>query len=234
MAGNLEYPDPVGRQPTAVALDDVSTAPGEGSAFGLRNVTLGVWPGRFLAVMGPPGSGSSALLGCIAGQTSPVSGNVRWGDGGPRDVGQVAAVGTLPPQLRVSEVVERRRGPGADAATLRRIYRGAGLRRFRRRRIADLPAAVRQRVAVAAEAAAGPSILLAGLPDRSADGSLAAGLRGVVDSLGLTAVMATDDPAAAARADSVVFMRCGAVVDMAAGADAKLIEGCLARIRRHP
>lgn len=231
MAGNVGYPGPAGERSAAVALDHVSTAGGEGAATGLRDVTLGVRAGRFLAVVGPPGSGAAALLGCIEGEAPPVSGTVWWQAGGPHGVARVAQAETLPSRLRVGEVVERR-PPGVDAAVLRRIYRGAGLRRFRHRRIGSLPPEVRQRVAVARASVGSPSILLATRADGRGDSALAAGLRRAVDSLGLTAVMATDRPAAAAAADSVVFMRRGVIVDMVAGADARLIEACLARI--HP
>ncbi|MEU1799651.1 ATP-binding cassette domain-containing protein [Streptomyces sp. NPDC019937] len=201
----------------------------------LRNVTLGVRPGRFVAVMGPPRSGKSALLNVIAGMVKPTSGSVRWGTGEKPEAAFVGPVEELPRQARVREVVEQR-GPHADASVLSRVYHGAGLWWSRRRRVAALSAAARQRLAVAREAATAPALLLA--PHEPGSGAvrevnaLSAGLRGIVDSCRLTAVMVTDDPVAAARADSVIFLRRGEIVDMAAGADPGLIHACLTRINR--
>jgi putative ABC transport system ATP-binding protein len=237
MTGHVEYPDPVGQIDMAFALDNVSTISGPGVMGSgiLRNVTLGVRPGRFVAVMGPPRSGKSALLSVIAGMVRPAVGHVHWKAGGKPKAAFVAPVAELPGQARVRDVVERR-GPDVDASLLPRVYHGAGLWWSRRRRVAALSAAARQRLAVAAEAAAAPALLLAAqVPGSGAVtdvNALSAGLRGIVDSCRLTAVMITDDPAAAARADSVVFLRRGEIVDMTAGADQGLIRACQARINR--
>jgi putative ABC transport system ATP-binding protein len=48
-----------------------------GRAPVLRGASLAVGQGEFLAVMGPSGSGESALLGCLAGIFRPDSGEVR-------------------------------------------------------------------------------------------------------------------------------------------------------------
>src|ERR1044072_7572567 len=157
MAGHVEYPDPVGRLDMAFALDDVSTISGQGGVEDgvLRNVTLGVRPGRFVAVMGPPRSGKSALLGVIAGMVRPAAGNVSWGTGEKPKPAFVAPLEEWPRLARVRDVVEQR-GPDVDVSTLSRVYHGAGLWWSRRRRVAALSAAARQRLAVAREAATAP------------------------------------------------------------------------------
>jgi putative ABC transport system ATP-binding protein len=56
-------------------------------------------------------------------------------------------------------------------------------------------------------------------------------LRAVADA-GQSIVMVTHDPGAAARADSVVFLRDGRVVDRLAGADTRAVADRLATLEQ--
>jgi zinc/manganese transport system ATP-binding protein/zinc transport system ATP-binding protein len=57
-----------------VELRQVSVAYGNGPA--LQNVSLKVWPGQFLAVVGPNGGGKTTLLRTVLGTTPLVNGKV--------------------------------------------------------------------------------------------------------------------------------------------------------------
>ncbi|MEV6425811.1 ATP-binding cassette domain-containing protein [Streptomyces sp. NPDC051662] len=150
--------------------------------YALRNVSLVVRQGVFLAVMGEGSAGKTTLLRCLSGEIQPSSGVVRRGAGSGDRSGPL-----------VSWVPE----PG-----------GAG--------------------SVAAAVALGPRLLLA---DEATEESGTA-LRRAVRGHGVAAVMSTSAPAVAARADAVVFLRDGGVVDMVAGAGPEVISECLERSGR--
>lgn len=152
------------------------------AVYALRNVSLVVREGVFLAVMGDGSPGKTTLLRCLSGEIQPSSGVVRRGPGGG-DRGAPLA----------SWVPE----PG-----------GAG--------------------SVAAAVALGPRLLLA---DEASEESGAA-LRRAVKGHGVAAVMSTSAPTVAARADAVVFLRDGGVVDLVAGAGPEVISDCLERSGR--
>ena len=65
-------------QRTVLSLDHVSRSFGEGEqrVDAIVDVSLGVNPGTFAAVMGPSGSGKSTLLGLAGGLDQPTSGTV--------------------------------------------------------------------------------------------------------------------------------------------------------------
>ena len=62
-------------QRTVLSLDHVSRSFGEGEqrVDAIVDVSLGVNPGTFAAVMGPSGSGKSTLLGLAGGLDQPTS-----------------------------------------------------------------------------------------------------------------------------------------------------------------
>ncbi len=62
-----------------VHVSDVAKRYGEDGTPALAHVSLEVWPGESVAVMGPSGSGKSTLLNLIAGLDRPTSGTVRVG-----------------------------------------------------------------------------------------------------------------------------------------------------------
>jgi zinc/manganese transport system ATP-binding protein/zinc transport system ATP-binding protein len=67
--------------PTAaplVELADVST--GYGQTQALQNVSLKIWPGQFMAIVGPNGGGKTTLLRAILGLVAVTSGTVLMRD----------------------------------------------------------------------------------------------------------------------------------------------------------
>ena len=69
-------------QQPLIRLENVTRAykMGERSLFALRDVSLGIRAGEFIAVTGPSGSGKSTMLNLIGGIDKPDSGRV-WVDG---------------------------------------------------------------------------------------------------------------------------------------------------------
>ncbi|NBS00113.1 MAG: ATP-binding cassette domain-containing protein [Actinobacteria bacterium] len=91
----------------------------------LTDVSLQVNQGELVAILGPNGAGKSTLLGVLAGDLSPDSGTVHFGDDQitsltKSDLALRRAV--LPQQVTVSfpfsveEVVEMGRGPKSTSA----------------------------------------------------------------------------------------------------------------------
>src|SRR5262245_62862991 len=68
----------VGNGMTELVLDDVRLRAGEREI--LKGVTLTVPPKTAVALVGPPGSGKSALLRAVAGLLEPQAGAIRIGE----------------------------------------------------------------------------------------------------------------------------------------------------------
>ncbi|MFG3497223.1 ATP-binding cassette domain-containing protein [Streptomyces sp. NPDC047928] len=182
--------DPVGHASEILALEDISktydTDSSSSAVYALRNISLAVRKGKFLAVMGGPKQGKTTLLKVVSGATRPTTGTV----------------------VRHGEATRR---PGSEGDTV--AWLGTPVD------TADLTAALDRhaRVLLADDAS-------------EADGAV---LRQAVDRHGVAAVMATTAPAAAARADAVVILHGGAVVDLIADAGPREISACLERAAAH-
>src|ERR1051326_7308921 len=88
----------------------------------LRDVSLRLEIGDFMALLGPSGCGKSTLLRMIAGLDRPDTGTLRWDSGlapAPGDIGFVFQDATLLPWATVEDNVwlpARLRGIGKDTA----------------------------------------------------------------------------------------------------------------------
>jgi len=216
-----------------VALDRVSRIYRSGTSpvIGLDEVSLGVGTAVFVAVMGATGSGKSTLLHCAAGLEPPSSGVVRLVG---RDLGRLSErartrlrrdrVGfvfqsyNLLSELTVEQnvVLPRRLGAPAARAT-GDVLAAVGLDGKERRPVGELSGGERQRVAVARALVTGPTVIFADEPtgalDPTTGGAVLGLLRTAVDEHGVTVVMVTHDPLAAAVSDRLVLLRAGRVVE---------------------
>jgi putative ABC transport system ATP-binding protein len=213
-----------------IAIEQVSKSytDGQGRREVLGGFSLALAPGETVALCGPSGSGKTTVLQLCAGLAVPDSGAV-WleTDNGRVDlatlpearrtrvrragIGYVFQFFNLVPTLTVRENVllplalTGRRG-NADAALARLESLGLGAR------LAAFPDALsggeRQRVAIARALAHAPRVVLADEPTGNLDAENGARVVDLlwreVRALGACLVIATHDPAVAARADRIV------------------------------
>jgi putative ABC transport system ATP-binding protein len=205
----------------------------EGRIPALRGVDLDIEPGEFVAITGPSGCGKSTLLHLIAALDRPDAGSIQvlGEDLGTQrhlsryradQVGIIFQLHNLLPTLSAEENVqipmfEQRWSRGTRAERSRDLLRRVGMEGKERQRPAQLSGGERQRVAIARALANDPPILLADEPTGSLD-SVAGGM--VLDLIarlqrerGLTILLVTHDPSVAARADRIVRMLDGKVVE---------------------
>jgi len=204
-----------------------------GTVHALREVSFDVAPGEMLAVVGRSGSGKTTLLNLLGGLDRPDTGDVRV-DGTEvttldeeglsrlrRDtISYIFQTFGLIPTLTAAENVgvplRLRRTPVAEREQrVALLLDLVGLRDHARQRPAELSGGQQQRVAIARALAGSPRLLLADEPtgQLDADTGLAvmALLRAVVESEGVTAVVATHDPVMMSLADRVLRISDGRV-----------------------
>jgi putative ABC transport system ATP-binding protein len=206
---------------------------GDASVAALDDVTVGLAPGEFTAIMGPSGSGKSTLLHLLAGLDRPTAGKVYLGDTEitslndktltllRRDrIGFIFQSFNLLPTMTAAENIVlpmRIAGRKPDQEWVDSIVETVGLTQRVGHRPSQLSGGQQQRVAAARALASRPQIVFADEPtgalDSTSGAELLRFLRTAVDELGQTVVMVTHDANAAAYADRVIFLADGHIVD---------------------
>jgi putative ABC transport system ATP-binding protein len=205
---------------------------GENEVHALRDVTLSIEEGEYVAVVGPSGSGKSTLLNVLGCLDRPTRGAYRLGGKDvsslPDDelsrvrgerLGFVFQNYNLIPQLDVLENVEvplfyagRPEREARERAVALATQLGLGDRL--RHRPTELSGGQQQRVAIARALANDPLVLLGDEPTGNLDSKTGQEILALLDRLhdeGKTLVIVTHDPNVAARAERVVAMRDGRV-----------------------
>jgi putative ABC transport system ATP-binding protein len=241
------------RTSAAVSLRGVSRVYGRGAAAvrAVDNVDLDLPRGAWTAVMGPSGSGKSTLLHCAAGLERVDTGRVLLGD---TDITNAAdreltalrrsrigfvfqsfnLIGSLTAEQNVALPL-RLAGRRPTRAEVRAVLASVGLADRARHRPREMSGGQQQRVAIARAMVTRPEVLFADEPTGALDSTAA---RTVLDLMramadgGQSIVMVTHDPGAAARADAMVFLRDGRVVDRLSGGDAREVADRLAAWER--
>ncbi len=210
-------------------IESVSREFDEGSVQALRDVSLTIGRGEYLAVMGPSGSGKSTLLNLIGALDRPDRGEIYYegqslkGMPDPAHfrastLGFIFQSFHLIPTLTAMENVQipmfsgrlpaRRRASKAEAllALVGMSHRAAHLP-------PKLSVGERQRVAIARALANQPTLLLADEPTGNLDSAAGAGVLDLFDKLhqeqGVTLVVITHAREVAARAQRTVWIRDG-------------------------
>jgi putative ABC transport system ATP-binding protein len=219
---------------------------GESVVEALKQVSLTVGEGEFLAVMGASGSGKSTLLHAVAGLTSLDEGRIivdqtdltSMSDGQltkfrRRRIGLVFQAFNLIPSLTAEEnivlpLLADSRGDLVDSR-LPSLLDRLGISPRRHHRPDALSGGEQQRVAIARALIADPAIVLADEPTGSLDSvsgqNICRLLRELCRDDGRTIVVVTHEPAVAAWAERVIVMKDGGVLtqfatDMAGDAQA--------------
>lgn len=196
----------------------------------LDHVSLAVGEGTFVAVMGATGSGKSTLLNCAAGLERVSSGGVRLFDREVtslreralsrlrRDrVGFVFQSYNLLSELTVEQNVLLPCRLGARSCRgLGEVLSAVGLDGVEARLVGSLSGGQRQRVAIARALVTRPGVIFADEPTGALDpttGALVLSLlREAVDRDGVSVVMVSHDPGAAAVTDRLVLLRNGRLI----------------------
>jgi len=216
-----------------VSARDVSRTFGGGdtAVHALRGVSLTVGEGQLVAVRGRSGSGKTTLLNVIGGLDVPTGGTVHVAG---QDVtgmterermmlrrGTVAFIFQsfgLIPMLSASENVGiplRITGtePRQREERVRLLLSVVGLEEHSRQRPNELSGGQQQRVAIARALAASPRLLIADEPTGQLDSETGRQimrlLRTVVQSEGITALVATHDAGLTELADDVLTLEDG-------------------------
>jgi len=201
----------------------------------LRNITLDIAAGEFMALMGPSGSGKSTLLNLIAGIDKPDSGALNVGaiditaltegelaDWRARHVGFIFQFDNLMPVLTAFENVELPLLLTRLTARERRDHAGAalamvGLTDRAEHYPSELSGGQQQRVAIARAVVSDPTIIVADEPTGDLDRASAADVLALMErlnrELGKTIIMVTHDPHAAERARSIRHLDKGVLSD---------------------
>lgn len=208
---------------------------GSRSVAALRDVTLTIHDGDYVAIQGQTGGGKSTLLQMLGALDKPSSGTVELGDndlarlGGAalgrvraKEIGFVFQSFNLIPTLTAEENVESALAPlGVAAAERRRRARAAlesvGLAERRTHLPSELSGGQQQRVAMARALVKEPTVLLADEPTGALDEETRDEIIGLLEAVrrerNLTLVIVTHDSWIAKRADRRLRLKQGQVTE---------------------
>ncbi len=200
----------------------------------LKDASLEIESGEFVAIMGPSGSGKSTLLHLLGGLDVPTSGKIILAGDSITDlsdkkltlirrekIGFIFQFFNLLPTLSVEEnialplVIAGLRQNDYDER-LERLIETVGLTNRKKHRPDELSGGEQQRVAIARAFITEPKIVLADEPtgnlDTKTGREILTLLKDSSKKLGLTVLMVTHEPAAAAYSEKIIFLRDGLIV----------------------
>ncbi len=203
----------------------------------LQGLNLDVDAGDFVAFMGPSGSGKTTLLNLLGGLDVPSAGSITvagdeithmsarkltaWR---ARHVGFVFQMYNLIPVLTASQNVElplllTRLSPAARRRHVETALAIVGLADRMRHYPRQLSGGQEQRVGIARALVSDPTFLLCDEPtgdlDRKSGDEILDLLARLVREFGKTVLMVTHDPRAAERADTILHLDKGVLVESA-------------------
>lgn len=207
---------------------------GTEEVWALRDVSLTVERGVFMAIAGPSGSGKTTLLNLIGCIDTPTSGSIvidghdvsgrtpdQLAELRARTIGFVFQTFNLLPVLSARENVEypllqmHELSRAERRKRVDRFLEVVGLSRFRNHRPNELSGGQRQRVAIARALVTHPQIILADEPTANLDHRTGEGILRLMKEInrarGTTFVFSTHDKKVIAMADRLVRVEDGRV-----------------------
>ena len=207
--------------------------PGPAAVHALRGVSLTIERGQLVALSGRSGSGKTTLLNIVGGLDLPDEGRVRVGDSEVTSMSEhermrlrrtsvafifqsfglipiLSAAENVGVPLRIAGLPPRER-----EERVRLMLDIVGLGEHTKQRPGELSGGQQQRVAIARALAGSPQVLLADEPTGQLDSETAKQimrlLHAVVESEGVTALVATHDPNLISMADAVLELEDGQI-----------------------
>ena len=207
---------------------------GDQTIHALKNVSLSVEPGVFLALAGPSGSGKTTLLNLMGCIDVPTAGRIfingrdvsdkssdELADLRARSIGFVFQTFNLLPVLSAEENVEypllqvKEIGKTERRRRVAQFLELVGLADFARHRPNQLSGGQRQRVAIARALAIHPSIVLADEPTANLDHTTGKSILRLMKAINrryqTTFVFSTHDPRVMQLADRLVHIEDGEI-----------------------
>lgn len=198
----------------------------------LKNFSLSVGEGEFVALMGPSGSGKSTFLHLAAALLVPDSGEITIGSTivsslndskatifRRRNIGIVFQSFNLVESLNVAENIAlpaKLDGRRVDRERIDELLNELGLDGMASRRVNELSGGERQRVAIARALYLNPAIILADEPTGNLDQKAASQIREMLVELNkrekCAVLLVTHDPLMASSAGRICFLKDGAIV----------------------
>ena len=216
-----------------IELRDVSKTyrMGGDDVHALRNVSLRIEDGEFVAIMGPSGSGKSTLMNVLGLLDVPDSGSYRLAG---REVAQLSedelaqersrTIGFVFQQFHLlsrTTAVENVRlpvlyaAPGARTASAEELLGLVGLGGRLQHRPNELSGGQQQRVAIARSLINNPTLILADEPTGNLDTASGEEILALLKQLndkGITVILVTHEPDVAQHAKRVIRMKDGKIL----------------------
>jgi putative ABC transport system ATP-binding protein len=222
-------------QPPVIEIKDATKVyrMGDVKVHALRGLSLEVWPGEMIAIMGPSGSGKSTLMNIIGCLDQPTSGSylLEGTDVGRLNDNQLADIrnGKIGFVFQTFNLLARTNA--FENVTLPLIYAGVprGERHTRARTVlgavgledrmnhtpVELSGGQQQRVAIARALINNPAIILADEPTGNLDSKSGAEVMVLLQQLNreqnITIVLVTHDPAIAQHTGRIVHLYDGKI-----------------------
>ena len=219
----------------------------------LKNVSLDISPGDFVAIMGHSGSGKSTLLHMVGGLDQPSAGSVTIGNYALHEMTETALakfrrdhVGfvfqffnlidnlTIQANVELPALLNGHRDKKAIRQRSQLLLERLGIFDQREKHPWELSGGQQQRVAIARALINSPTVLLADEPTGNLDSNSGQEVLGILSEFnarGQTILMVTHDPLAAAQARYVLFIHDGNLVGSMPGGNAKRIAQRLAELK---
>ena len=210
-----------------------------GDVVAVKDVTIEVKPGEFLALLGPSGSGKTTLLMAVAGFDFPDSGrieiggqDVTWMPPHKRDLGMVFQRYTLFPHMSVLDNIAfplrmRKVGRAAREERARAALATVQLEGYGDRTPAQLSGGQQQRIALARAIVYNPKVLLMDEPlsalDKKLREEMQVEIKHLQRELGISVIFVTHDQTEAlTMADRIAVLNFGELQQV--GAPKELYE----------